>query len=202
MAALRYGGMRIFTVALVAVVMGSLLAASSAASCGSPGTVAENATRAEAVIYGVVTQSERGAVTVRIDHTLKGQVAGTLLVFVGPGRAPAGDTGVATSVDYPNMSGPPAVGSAHVLYLIRGSGKLETNACIGSHPGGPSAEELAYFGVGITPTGTPTAPDPFMPPVNAGPNPTSPLLWLLMILAVAAGVVALVRRHRLAPHRF
>lgn len=190
--------MRIFIVALVAVFMGSLLAAPAAASCRPPGSVAENAIRAEAVIYGVVTQTELGAVTMRIDRTLKGQVAGTLLVFVGSGRGGAAGSAVATSIDYPDMSGPPAVGSAHVLYLIRGSdGKFETDACIGSHPGGPNAGEVAYFGGGVTPTGTPSAPEPFMPPVNAGANPT-PLLWLLMMLAVAAGVIAFVRRHRFA----
>jgi hypothetical protein len=189
--------MRAFAVALTALFIGSFLAAPAAASCAPPASVAENAGRAVAVIYGAVIQVEAGALTVRVDRALKGSLAGSLRVFAGPGRGGAGGSAVATSVDYPDLGGPAAVGSDHVLYLIRGAdGELETNACIGSHPGAPSPDERTFFGAGTAPGGGLSAPEPLTPPQNTLPTVNVLLIWLLVSLAVAGGALTLVRRRR------
>lgn len=133
----------------------------AAGSCLPPAPVADNAARAVAVVYGTVTDANGGAVTLRVKSVLKGQVGGTVRAFVGPGRGGVGGPVVATSIDYGA-----AVGTEHVLYLVRaGDGQLETNACIGSHPGAPDATEIAYFGAGASPApgdaDDPGAPSPF-----------------------------------------
>jgi hypothetical protein len=134
--------MRVVLVALLLAFVGvALIASPAAASCAPPAPVAENAGRAVAVVYGTVTASERGAITLRVDRALKGQLDSPVRVLLGPSRVSIPGIAVATSIDYRAT-----VGSDHVLYLIRGSdGQLETNACIGSHPGPPDAAELTFF---------------------------------------------------------
>lgn len=173
-----------------------MLLAPAAASCAPPAPVADNAARAVAVVHGTVTRVGDGSLTLRVDRVLKGSVGGTVVVFVGPGRGGAGGTSVATSVDYAA-----AVGSDHVLYLIRGDdGALETNACIGSHAGPPNAAETALFGAGTSPgpaTGT------ALPETAGGtpsPGPIEPI-WPALVVLVGAGLAALVAGLRIAAGR-
>jgi hypothetical protein len=102
------------------------------------------------VVHGTVTSASAGAITLQVDRVLKGTSGETLSVYTGPGRGGSGGTAVATSVDYYMTRG-----SDHVVYVVRGAdGQLETNACIGSHSGQPTAEETAYFGPGTPPSGS------------------------------------------------
>jgi hypothetical protein len=140
----------------------------AASSCAAPATIADNAARAAVVVYGTVTGVGAGAITVRVDRVLKGDARTPLRVFVGPGRGGA-FTPVATSVDYAA-----AVGTDHVLYVVRGTdGELETNACGGSHAGPPDDKERAFFGVGTT----------------AVPEPDQTAVWAIALLAL--GTLAL-----------
>lgn len=188
----------------LATLSGLLLAEAqpALASCAAPATLAENAARAVAVVHGTVTATTAGAATVRVDRVLKGAVAPTITVFLGPAR-PAGAVGIGavSSVDYPAK-----VGTEHVFYAIRGDdGQLETNACIGSHPGAPSADENAYFGAAGSPpetAGPPaavdaaaTTPAPEAPAV-AGVGAVWPLLSGLIIVAVSLVAALQARRAR------
>jgi len=135
--------MRVLAVLLIAIVLTLVRATPGATSCRPPLPLPEQAALAMAVIHGTVADASGGALTVRVDRVFKGDAATPIRVFVGPGRGVG-----ATSVDYAAASG-----SEQMLYLIHGTdGELETNACIGSHPGPATAEELAYFGAGTAPT--------------------------------------------------
>jgi hypothetical protein len=158
--------------------------------------VAENAGRAVAVVYGTVTASDAAALTVRVGRALKGQVANPVRVFAGPSRVGGPGTAVATSVDYTA-----AVGSEHVLYLIRGAdGQLETNACIGSHAGPPDAAELAFFGAGSASSAAPQASvaPATDAPATPVPAPATPLPatgpWAVLVLAILGGAALVVLR--------
>lgn len=168
------------------------------ASCAPPATVAENAERAETVVYGTVTGQGPGSVTLRVDSVLKGSAPQVLGVFVGPGRGGSAGQTVMTSVDY---DAPP--GTSHVLYLIRGEdGQLETSACIGSHAGAPTAEETARFGPGTAPTAA--GPDPAGDGSGAVRMPLAlepPLALAALGLLVIAAAVAVVLRRHLVPRR-
>jgi hypothetical protein len=185
---------------LVVAALTLLHASPAAASCAPPASVTENAGRAVAVVYGTVTESGGGALTLRVDRALKGQVGATVRVFAGPGRGGVAGTAVATSIDYPSLGGPAQVGSNHVLYVVRGAdGQFETNACIGSHSGPPDATELAFFGTGRAPDAAPPAPatNPDAVPPSAAFVP----LWLALALALALaifGVAVVLRRRRVA----
>lgn len=178
------------------------------ASCAPPATVGENAARAESVVYGTVTSVSDGAATVRVDRVLKGSAAGTITVWLGPGRGGSAGTAVATSIDYTA-----APGTDHVLYLIRGSdGQLETSACIGSHAGPPNSDETAHFAAAASPeasasgpvgaglqsagAGTSAVPQVEGSGVSAAPPPGPALLagFGVVLLAVAALAVGLRRR--------
>ena len=138
---------RSLTISCTVAVLTFVFATPAAASCAPPAPIAENAARAVAVVYGAVTGAESGAVILRVDKVLKGQVATPLRVFLGPSRGGGAGPVAITSVDY----GPAQVGSDHVLYVVRGSdGQLETNACIGSHAGPPDSGEVTYFGAGTS----------------------------------------------------
>lgn len=184
--------MRLLAAATVLTAGAVLGTAPAAASCRPPAPTAENAARAEAVVYGTVTRASGGAVTLRVDRVLKGQVGQTVRVYVGPGRGGSGGTAVATSVDYQA-----AVGSDHVIYVARAAdGQLETNACIGSHPGAPTAEEVAFFGLGASP---PAASAGVSAPEPLADRPLSvPGAAILSVLALATlrGVAALLIRER------
>lgn len=117
------------------------------ASCAPPAPVAENTARAAVVVHGTVTSASGGAITLRVDRVLKGSAGAILTVYAGPQRGGSGGTAVATSVDYSAE-----VSTDHVIYAVRAEdGQLETNACIGSHAGAPTAEEAAFFGAGASP---------------------------------------------------
>ena len=134
--------MRVLLGLLLAFAGVALVASPAAASCAAPAPVADNAGRAVAVVYGTVTASGGGAITLRVDRALKGEVGSPVRVHLGPSRVSIPGIAVATSIDYRAT-----VGSDHVLYLIRGSdGQLETNACNGSHAGPPDPYELGFFG--------------------------------------------------------
>jgi len=174
--------MRSLAGALAAIALAFVLAMPAAASCAPPISVAENATRATAVVHGTVTDANGGALTVRVDRVFKGQAAVGIRVFVGPARAGV----AATSVGY--LARP---GSDHVLYLIRGAdGQLETNACIGSHAGPANNDELAYFGAGTEPSAGSSGPDVAIPSLEISP------IWSAIVVAGAAGVASLVLRRR------
>lgn len=178
-----------------------LMASPAAASCAPPASVSENAGRAVAVVYGTVTDAGGGTITLHVDRVLKGSAGGTVTVNVGPGRDPdgAGGTAVATSVDYDAK-----VGSDHVLYLIEGEdGQLETNACIGSHAGAPTAEEVAYFGAATSPGPATPTPAPEIQrdvtPVPAGPDPVWPALVIVLLVAMISLMLGMrARRDGLA----
>jgi hypothetical protein len=158
-----------------------------AASCAPPAPVADNAARAVAVVHGTVTGVGSGSLTLQVDRVLKGSVGTTVVVFLGPGRGGAGGTAVATSVDYAA-----AVGTEHVLYLIRGDdGQLETNACIGSHAGPPTADEVAFFGAG-TPAGPATGT--VVPETASGSAASGRIdpIWPALIVLFGAALAALV----------
>jgi hypothetical protein len=184
--------MRLIPAALLVVALSILAISPAAASCAPPATVAENAGRATAVVYGTVTDAGGGAVTVRVDRVLKGQVGATVRAFVGPGRGGGGGTAIATSVDYAG-----GVGSDHVLYITRAAdGQLETNACNGSHAGPPKPAELAYFGAGTSPGGGSTTPGPVTAPQT--PVPAAQLLpaWFMFVLAIVGGAAIILLRRR------
>lgn len=187
--------MRLLVGVLAVVAVAFLLASPAAASCRPPASVAENAARAVAVIHGTVTESGGGALTLRIDRTLKGPVGGTVRVFVGPGRGGGGDTAVATSIDYPGLGPRPVrVGSDHVLYLIRGGDdQLETSACIGSHAGPPDAAELALFGSATAPS---VLPGTLPPAATDVPPAAGPQIWPLLLLAILGGAALILFRRR------
>jgi hypothetical protein len=153
----------------------------AAASCAPPASVADNAARAVAVVYGTVTATGGGSLTMRVDRVLKGDIRTPVQVFVGPARGGAFAPTV-TSVDYSAT-----VGSDQVLYLIRGTdGELETNACIGSHPGRPDARESAFFGPGTVPVEQPDA---------------AALTWAFVALCIVAVVIAIAVRRRVLARR-
>ncbi|HET8568624.1 MAG TPA: hypothetical protein VFM93_06535 [Candidatus Limnocylindria bacterium] len=177
--------MRPLSTVLAAVALLLPLGGQAAASCRPPLPLGESAAGAVAVVHGTVESAAGGALTLRVKRVLKGTAGPRLSVFVGPGRGGPGGTAVATSVDYGA-----AVGSEHVIYVIRGAdGRLETNACVGSHEGPPTPEEAAFFGAAAT------TPDPAGPPPETVPTaelPWSPLL--AGVAAIAIGVVLLAAR--------
>lgn len=156
------------------------------ASCAPPVSVAEYAQRADAVVHGRVIGLEGGAplgppgriARFQLDRVLKGSVAGSIVVLLGPEVDSAPGTVGATSVDY-NVT----AGTDHTLYLRAGSGgRYVTDACSGSHSGAPSPEEVSFFGAG-------SAPQPGV----AGGLETSAIVGLAAVaaLAVVAGAYAL-----------
>jgi hypothetical protein len=155
--------------------------------------------RAVAVVYGTVRESGGGALTLRVDRALKGQVGAAVRVFVGPGRGGTAGTATATSIDYPDLGGAARVGSDHVLYLVRGAdGQLETSACIGSHAGPPNTAELALFGTGTAPTVGPATPAPAAFPDLVPPSADVAPLWLAFAVAIAGVALIVIRRRRVA----
>lgn len=171
------------------IVLGASLglgASPALASCAPPAPTAENAGRAEAVVYGTVTDASGGAITLRVDRVLKGSAGASVRVFVGPGRGGSGGSAVATSIDYQA-----AVGSDHVIYLQRAAdGQLETSACNGSHAGPPTAEETALFGAGSSPAPSPAPAAPGAvygtPSLPQVPAAAWAALALVAVLALSA----------------
>lgn len=184
-------------IAVMAVAVHVLVFSSpAAASCAPPASTPENAARAELVVYGTVTEATAGAVTLRIDRVLKGQVGSSVRVFLGPGRPGF------TSVDYPDVATRADVGSTHVLYIVRGAdGQLETSACIGSHPGPPDPSEITFFGLAVTspPSGTSTPSATSTPGVELVPAPADATAapWVALAIAIIVigfATLSIVRR--------
>lgn len=115
-------------------------------------------------------------VTFRPRLVYKGTLPSVATVNIGPdvGPGPA-----ATSADYAAPTG------ENVLFLTRDSGGYRTNACVGSHPGTPTPDEVSLFGAG-----TPPGPASLEDQLGA-------LLPLVPAIAVVAlGVVGLVALRR------
>lgn len=124
----------------VACALSAGLAGSADASCIAP-VVADLVQRADVIAYGRITATgfTGSPLTFRPSTLYKGKVeGGAVTVQAGPSSG-AG----ATSVDYRA-----AGGSDHTLYLRRSGDLIATDACSGSHPGYPTAQELAVFGHG------------------------------------------------------
>jgi hypothetical protein len=138
---------------------GGLGAVPALASCIGPQSVSEYAERAEAIVYGRVTGAEGppGAparfVFVQVERVLKGSVVAQIGVAIGPGaEGGAGSGPVATSIDYQMDRG-----TDHTLYLKQDApAGYTTDACSGSHPGTPTADEERLFGPGHPPERAPT----------------------------------------------
>lgn len=187
-------------IAVIAVAICLLVFSSpAAASCAARAPTPENAARAEAVVYGTVTDAGAGAVTLRVERVLKGQVGSSVRVFLGPGRAGVGGTAI-TSIDYPDTGTRAEVGSDHVLYIVRGAdGQLETNACIGSHPGRPDASEVTFFGLASSSVAPSATSTPDVEPAVPAPSVIAPAIWAALILAVIVigfATLQIVRRRR------
>ena len=188
-------------VAVIAWVSAFLaLSSPAAASCGPTASTPVNAARAEAVIYGTITDVGAGTITVRVVRVLKGQVGSSVRVFVGPSRGEG-----ATSVDYPDIGRSPQIGSDHVLYLVRGGdGQLETNACVGSHAGPPDASEVAFFGPRATsaspsPTGAAAVEPTGEPVIPVASRPGAPPAVVATLVLATIGIlatIAVLRRRR------
>jgi hypothetical protein len=113
------------------------------ASCAMPSTQ-EQIARATAIVYGNVTQGDRGTREIYYTVELK-------QIYKGSPKNPAfvADT---TSLEVYKL----AVGTDHTLYLrLNEKGLYETDLCAGSHPGPPTANELNLLGAGA-PAGAPT----------------------------------------------
>lgn len=183
-------------IAVIAVAVGLLVFSSpAAASCAARAPTPENVARAEVVVYGTVTDASPGAMTLRVDRVLKGQVGNSVRVFVGPSRG-----GGATSVDYPDIGRPPQIGSDHVLYLVRGGdGQLETNACVGSHAGPPDASEVTFFGLASSSAAPSATSTPAVEPALPAPSVIAPTIWAaltLTIIVIGLATLSIVRRRR------
>lgn len=174
-------------IAVIAVAVRLLVFSSpAAASCATLAPTPANAARAEAVVYGTVTDVSAGAVTLRVDRVLKGQVDRSVRVF--------GTAGF-TSIDYRAE-----LGTDHVLYMVRrADGQLETNACIGSHAGPPDATEVTFFGLSSSSGAPPATATPVVESVVPAPSVIAPAIWVALILAIIVigfATLSIVRRRR------
>src|SRR5262245_2348214 len=145
---------RVLASLVLAAVAPLLAPAGAFASCALPASVADNVQRADAVVYGRVASFEgppggppsRTAI-VQVERVYKGTASAQIAVAIGPAAEGGGGAVAATSVDYPVTRG-----SDHTLYLMRRApAGFETNACIGSHGGPPTAEEQGVLGQGRPP---------------------------------------------------
>ena len=109
-------------------------------------TLDEQAKNAEVIVVGTVTETRQtfvaasGAIRFRPEHVLKGTLTREVQVYLGPSH-----DGAITSVDYVAVT----TGERHTLYLRAvEDGSYETNACSGSHVGGPTPDEEALLGAG------------------------------------------------------
>jgi hypothetical protein len=168
------------------LLMGMSWAASPALASCLQMTVAEAGALAEVIVYGTVTETRQtfapasGVIRFQPVRFLKGTLPGEVEVYLGPSRG-----GAVTSVDYTAV----VRGEAHTLYLrSAGNGSWETNACSGSHVGGPTPEENALFGTG-------TSAPPAAPKDN-----TLLFLGVAGVAAIAmAGIALLFRRRQAGP---
>ncbi len=175
------------------LLLGSLVMAGSAfgsmlavASCAQS-TPAEQGARAQVIVVGTVVETRQtffgaagGVIRFRPERVLKGTLTTVAQVYLGPSR---GGNSV-TSVDYTAV----VRGEQHTLYLrAAGDGSYETDACSGSHPGGPTADEERTFGAGVLVTA-------------ASDEGTSPvIIAAVVLLGGLAAAFVLVRARRTRP---
>ncbi len=155
------------------------------ASC-TPVDLADQIARAEVIAYGTVAETRQtfapagGVIKFTPERVLKGTLTSVVEVNLGPGRG-----GSVTSVDYMAATR----GEGHTLYLRRvDGGAYQTDACSGSHPGAPTADEEKALGAGTLVTAA-TA-DGVSPVLVAG---------LIVLMALAGVLAALVLRQRAQP---
>jgi len=129
--------------ALAWILVSTAFVARATASCVEP-NLADQVARADVIAYGTVIRPTAlpflppaRQVRFRVERVLKGTGNPEMDVAIGPGG------GAATSVDYRADDS-----TAHTLYLRRTGDAYATDACSGSHPGQPSAEETALLGGG------------------------------------------------------
>lgn len=125
-----------------------LLPFTSAVALGSciQQTLDEQAKGAEVIVVGSVTETRQtfaaasGVIRFRPERVLRGSLTREAQVYLGPSHG-----GAITSVDYVAVT----KGERHTLYLrATADGSYETNACSGSHVGGPTPDEEALLGAG------------------------------------------------------
>lgn len=158
----------------------------AAASCAQQ-TPAEQAARADVIVFGTVTSIRMTlapaspVIVFRPERVLKGTLTKSVQVYLGPTRG-----GAVTSVDYAAASP-----QRHTLYLRDAhDGSFETDACSGSHEGPPTAAEEKLLGAG-TPVDAAADGGDVGPPVAAA----------VLALVAAALVVGLAVRWRVAGAR-
>ena len=129
--------------ALAWILVSTAFVARATASCVEP-NLADQVARADVIAYGTVIRPTAlpflppaRQVRFRVERVLKGTGNPEMDVAIGPGG------GAATSVDYRADDS-----TAHTLYLRRTGDAYATDACSGSHPGQPNAEETALLGGG------------------------------------------------------
>ena len=129
-------------------------------SCAQPDVAAQIA-GADAIVVGTITETRQtfvaagGVVRFRPERVLKGGLTNEVQIYLGPSHG-----GAITSVDYTAV----VRGERHTLYLRDvGDGSFVTNACSGSHPGEPTADEEKRLGAGTLVAG---ATDPALSPVT------------------------------------
>jgi hypothetical protein len=149
-------------------------------------TVAEAGALAEVVVYGTVTETRQtfapasGVIRFQPVRFLKGTLPGEVEVYLGPSRG-----GAISSVDYTAV----VTSEAHTLYLrSAGNGAWETNACSGSHVGGPTTEETAFFGTGSS-----------APPATPRDNTFLVLGAIGVAMIAVAALVLFLRRGQAGP---
>ncbi len=136
---------KLIAAALLAVsVLFAAPAQPASASCAQQ-TLADQAGRADVVVFGTVTSVRMTfapaspVVTFRPERVLKGTLTKSVQVYLGPTHG-----GAVTSVDYQAASP-----QQHTLYLRDAhDGSFETDACSGSHEGAPTGDEEKLLGAG------------------------------------------------------
>lgn len=166
------------------------------ASCVAT-TLSDRVARSSVIIHGRIARAHRPwtggtVVTVNVIRALKGDVGKAVTVVT------AYDGRTVTSVDYRMQTG-----EEHTLYLHANSaGTLVTNACTGSHPGGPRPDEInllqgsASGSGGELPGGGAGAPDTERPSGTAGQFRIWPWLVAPVLVAYVTVLSAGGRRRR------
>jgi len=156
----------------------------ASASCVQQDVAAQIA-GAQVIVVGTVTETRQtfvaagGVIKFRPERLLKGALASEVQVYLGPSH---GGNGV-TSVDYTAV----VRGERHTLYLRdAGDGSFETNACSGSHPGEPTADEEKLLGTGTLVAG---ATDAALSPLTI-----AAIALVAMVAAIAVIRVFMGRR--------
>lgn len=184
--------MRILVAVISALVVSGALGSAAAASCIQEDVPAKTA-RADAVVHArvVALEGPPGAPSrfafAEVLTVLKGSAPARIGVALGPEAGGGGGPVAATSVDY---SAKP--GEDHTLYLRRNApGGFATDACSGSHPGAPTAEEAAYFGQGHPPSRVAGG-------ITEATGTDRMVAAVATLIALAAGIAAIAYARRTA----